>query len=306
MAPDVAALILVQLAANAERHAGASAVTIVQRPTAFEVQWVDRAARGPAVVQANRQRAVRERWGMGFAKIAADTLGGAVYPPQLNGHGVMVTTLELGLERLALPLAGIRDGRVLKATRAWDEETGCVPGTAVNTDVRLKAAVAGAVATGGRLGVVDGWWGRSARAGTVVWVAVPPDDILDRARDVLAGIVHERALWEGIPEPGQSTVFALATLLDRVLGTPLPRVPSATWSRRYSALASAFNVELAAPPIPGSGAVDPRVVLHIAATGGLRFEVDGEELYLHVRAGSLGRAVSQAFERRPDGALRLS
>jgi hypothetical protein len=35
-----------------------------------------------------RQRGARERWGMGFARIAADTLGGAVYPPYDRGGGM--------------------------------------------------------------------------------------------------------------------------------------------------------------------------------------------------------------------------
>lgn len=304
-APDVAALVLVQLAANAERHAGASTVTIAQRATAFEVRWRVPGTR-TAVVQVNRRRAARRRWGLGFACIAADTLGGAVYPPHVDDEGVTVASLELGLARLALPLAAVRHGRVLKATRTWDEETGCVPGTAVNSDARLGAAVAAAGATHGRLRVVDGWWTRSVRGGTVVWIAIPPDDILDRARDVLAGVVHERALWDGIPEPGQSRVFALATLLDHALGTPLPRVPGFSWARRYAELSGAFGAHLPIPELRGTGAIDPRVVVHVVATGGTGFELDGDDLYLHVRAGSLGEAVSQAFERRADGALKLS
>ncbi|GAC1345344.1 MAG: hypothetical protein NVSMB29_19530 [Candidatus Dormibacteria bacterium] len=243
---------------------------------------------------------------MGVGGIVADALGGALYPAHAEGDGVMVASLELGLDRLALPLAAVRDGRIHKATRAWDEETGCEPGTVVSSDSRLSDIIAAARSANGRLAVVDGWWARSLREGSLVWLAVPPDDILDRARDVLAGIVHERVLWDGVPEPGQSRVFALATLLGRTLGEPIPHVPSMAWSKRYRELARLHGARLPVPELRGPGAIDPRVVVHLVAAGGTRFEHEGDDLYLHVRAGSLGDAVATAFERRTDGALKLT
>src|ERR1019366_9115174 len=101
-APEVAALALVQLAVNAARH-----------------------------------RRDRQRWGLGFCRIAADTLGGAIYPPADRGDGTVGATLELGLQDLTLPLAAIRGHRVVKATRTWDEETGCLPGAGVEPGSRL-------------------------------------------------------------------------------------------------------------------------------------------------------------------------
>ncbi len=59
-----------------------------------------------------RRRADRDRWGLGFARVAADAIGGTVYPPRALGDGTLAATLELGIRRLALPLAAIREGRV--------------------------------------------------------------------------------------------------------------------------------------------------------------------------------------------------
>ncbi|MFN2451275.1 MAG: hypothetical protein ABR541_02860 [Candidatus Dormibacteria bacterium] len=303
--PEVVALVLVQLAVNAEVHGGASEIRLGLRQHTFEVAWAGCGAPAQAAATA-RQRADRDGWGLGFARIAADTLGAALYPLRCEPDGTMVSTLELGLQRLALPLAAVRDGRVLKATRAWDEETGCLPGAMTDSHARLPTLVSDATRADGRLTVAHGWWARSGRAGTTVWVAVPPDDIVDRARDILAGLVHERALWQTVPQHQQAHVVALAMLLERHLGTPLPRVPAVTWKRQYAELAHSLG---AAPPVPelgGTGAVDPRIVVHIAASGGARFECDGEDLYLLVPPGGLDEAVSRAFERRHDGALKLT
>ena len=302
-APEVAALVLVQFAANAERHARVTSVTISQSENSFHVIWPG--ISGQREIVTARQRGGRERWGMAFARIAADTLGGAVYPPYDRGDGMVIATLELGLNRLALPLAAIKAGRVFKATRSWDEESG---GLTVNTQVqpntKLGAAVQAALATPTQIAVTEGWWSRSAR--DLVWVAVPPDDILDRARDVLDGIVHERALWDGVPEPGQSRVFALASLLGAMLGTPLPRVPSDTWNRKFPELAQAFRLPYEAPQFDGLGAIDPKVVAYLASEFGDRFEVDGEDLYLHVRTDKLEDPFVRLLLNPEDNALKIS
>src|SRR5207248_780201 len=117
----------------------------------------------------------------------------------------------------------IANNIIVKATRAWDEETGIHPGKEASSDMHIESAARAAAAAPGTIVVTDRWWARATRK--LIWIAVPPDDIVDRARDVLQGIVHERALWDGVPEPSQSQVFALASLLDAMLGTALPRVP---------------------------------------------------------------------------------
>jgi hypothetical protein len=301
-APEVAALILVQFAANAERHARVTAVTIAQQENAFHVVWPGES--GNRDVPTARQHGARERWGMGFSRIAADTLGGALYPPADRGDGMVVATLELGLNRLALPLAAISGGRIIKATRAWDEETGLIVNREAGGSPRLMSAVTAALEQPGQIVVSEGWWTRAVR--DRVWIAVPPDDIVDRARDVLDGIVHERALWDGVPEPAQSRVFALASLLGALLGTPLPRVPVDNWNRRYPELAAAFGISLPVPPFEGLGAIDPRVVAYLAADFGDHFEIDGEEMYLHIRADKLADPFVRIFAQGDDNAIRLS
>ncbi|MGC8460607.1 MAG: hypothetical protein ACP5OR_02000 [Candidatus Dormibacteria bacterium] len=301
-APEVIALVLVQFASNAERHAQATEVFLTQSQHTFSVLW--KGALGAKEFTISRQRSGRERWGLGFARIAADTLGGIVYPPYDREDGFVVSTLELGLEQLALPIAAIRQGHIVKASRAWDEETNMLPGYDVNIEPKLLACVRAAYMKQGDIAVTDGWWSRSA--GDLVWIAIPPDDILDRARDVLQGIAHERALWDGIPEPARSRVFALDSLLDALLGHPLPRVSGEVWNKHIRELGTAFGLTMEIPEFPGMGAVDPRIVAFLASEFGEKFEIEGENLYLHVRQDMLSDPFVQVFLEPNDNALRLS
>ncbi len=229
---------LVQLAVNAERHDGATAVRLDVDRTTFRVVWRHTGA-APRITTA-RRRAERDRWGLGFARIAADAIGGTVYPPRDTGDGALAATLELGIRRLALPLAALRDGRVCRATRSWDEETGLAPGSPTGMGSKLDTIEAAAASVPGRI-VVDG--GFSARAGLrALWVAVPPDDAAVRAREVIAGLIHERALSDHIEEPARSNIGGLALLLATLLGEPMPRVPIAAWSRRLHELGPAMGM----------------------------------------------------------------
>ncbi len=300
--PEVAALVLVQFAANAERHARVSAVTIEQTHNSFSVVWAGQS--GNRSVVTARQRSSRNRWGMGFSRIAADTLGGAIYPPYDRDDSMVVSTLELGLNRLALPLATVVNGRIGKATRPWDEETGFEPGRETAANPRIENAVRAALEKPNEIVVSDGWWARAAH--DLVWIAIPPDAIIDRARDVLDGIVHERALWDGVPEPAQSRVFALASLLGAMLGTALPRVPVDTWNRKYPEIAAAFGASIPAPEFEGMGAIDPRIVAFLAFEFGDRFETDGDDLFLHVSDAKLNDPFVRIFLQENDNALKLS
>jgi hypothetical protein len=280
-APEVAALALVQLAVNAERHTRTTSVTLVQDGSAFHVVWPG-AAGHPALITARSHRD-RQRWGLGFCRIAADTLGGAVYPPADRGDGTVAATLELGLHDLALPVAAVRAHRVLKATRTWDEETGCLPGAAVEPGSRLASCLDAAGASPGTVVCRDGWTARMARERS--WVAIPPDDILERARDVLDGIAHERALWEGIAQPLQARVYALASLLAARLGSPLPRVPGGIWNQRMAGLGPALGMRMAVPRVCALGALDPRIAAYLAAELGSEMVTDGDDLLLRIRPG---------------------
>jgi hypothetical protein len=281
-APEVAALALVQLAVNAERHTRTTSVTLAQDGSAFHVVWPG--AAGPAAHPAQRSRRDRRRWGLGFCRVAADTLGGAVYPPADRGDGTVAATLELGLKDLALPVAVVRGRRVVKATRTWDEETDLLPGAAVEPGSRLASCVEAAGGSPGRVVIRDGWTSRTA--GERTWVAIPPDGVVERARDVLDGIVHERALWEGITPALQARLFALTSLLAARLGSPLPRVPAGVWNERMAGLGTALGLRMEVPRVSALGALDPRITAYLAAEVGSEMIADGDDLLLRVRPGS--------------------
>jgi hypothetical protein len=256
--------------------------------TTFRVVW--RRGGPPATVTTSRRRADRERWGLGFARIAADAIGGTVYPPRAIGDGDVAATLELGVRRLALPVAAVRDGQVSRATRSWDEETSLAPGSDTPPDSRLGMLCAEAALDPGEI-VSDGWAARRGERAT--WVAVPPDDAAVRALDVVTGLSHERALSDHIGEPARSTIRALSLLLATLLGEPMPRVPMAAWTRRMAELAPAFGVALTIPRFDGVGAIDPQVVALLAASASA-FEIEGDRLWLRIRP-----------ERRDDAAVRV-
>jgi hypothetical protein len=279
LAPEVAALVLVQLAVNAERHDAATAVRLGVDRTTFRVVW-PRVGK-PATIRTARRFADRERWGLGFARNAADAIGGSVYPPRAFGDGGVAATLELGVRRLALPLAAVREGLVCRATRSWDEETSITPGAAAPAGSRLAKLCAAAESQPGRI-ASDGW---SARATSrMIWVAVPPDDSAMRARDVVSGLIHERALSDHVAEPARSTIAGLALLLASLLGEPMPRVPMGAWTRRMAELASAFGITQPIPSFDGVGAIDPAVVAVLASSAD-GFEIEGDRLWLRIREG---------------------
>jgi hypothetical protein len=300
-APEVVALALVQLAVNAERHTRTTFVTLIQEGGAFHVAWPGACA-GPTPTN-QRSHRDRQGWGLGFCRIAADTLGGAVYPPADRGDGTVAATVELGLRDLALPVAAIRGQRVLKATRTWDEETGCPPGATVEPGSRLATCVESAGGARGTVTRRDGWTSRLGRGRT--WVAIPPDDIVERARDVLDGIAHERALWDGIPAGLQVPVFALTSLLAARLGTPLPRVPARIWNHRMAAFGSSLGLRMEVPQLTALGALDPRIAAYLAAELGVAMVADGDDLLLGIRPGMQGDVRLAGLVRVGD-AIRLT
>ena len=300
-APSVAALVLVQLAANAEAHERASMVTLSGRDGSFAVRWQGAPARGTATT--SRRRADRERWGLGFARIAADSIGARLLPPVDEG-GDRVALLETGLGHLALPLALVRDGMVHKATRAWDEETALLPGGPLPAGSRAARCVDDAAARPGEVVCVEGWTARYHTGGT--WIAIPPDGVIDRARDVLDGMVHERALWDGTPEPGRSRIVALAAILAVLLGGELLRVPGSAWNARAPELAAAYGLAMAVPRFEGVGAVDPRVALFLAREVGERFVTAGDDLFLQLDRDRRDDALVRALLRPGETVLKLS
>jgi hypothetical protein len=299
LAPEVAALVLVQLAVNAERHDAAEHVRLEVDKTTFRVVW--RRAGDDVRVKTARRHAERERWGLGFARIAADAIGGTVYPPRAHGDGEVAAILEVGVRRLALPLAAVRDGQICRATQSWDEETSLAPGAMAGGRTRLGILCSAAYDEPGRI-VGDDW---TARAGArETWVAVPPDDSAVRARDVVTGLIHERALADRLEEPARSTIGALGLLLATLLGEPMPRVPIATWTRRMAELGPVFGVDAAIPHFDGVGAIDPRVVALLAASAH-GFEIDGDRLWLRIREECRDDAAARVLLRPGEDRIPL-
>ena len=129
--PDapVLALALLQLVINARRHDDATEVTIDIDPgPAFRVRWHGELP--PQGVSTARHQADRDRWGLGFVRLAMDALGGVSLSPASHGVGQVTAILSVDPSpRLQLPLAAIRNGVVDAASPAWDEETQLPPGS---------------------------------------------------------------------------------------------------------------------------------------------------------------------------------
>ena len=147
---DLLALALRQLVINARRHDDATAVELAidEGPT-FTLEWQGAPTAG-GIVSA-RHVADRDRWGLGFVRLACDALGATYLAPLAVDGGTRVTAV-LGLDRgprLLLPLALVRDGIVAQASPAWDEETHAPPGKPLPTRWDQLASAAGA--TPGRI-----------------------------------------------------------------------------------------------------------------------------------------------------------
>lgn len=241
-APAALALGLLQLARNAVRHAGVDRLTLrVRRGPTFRVEWDDPGG-GRAAISTSRRPDQRPRWGLGFTRLLADSLGGVVTAPAPVGPGRVGTSIGLGSPRLSAPLAAAVRGKVERATRAWDEETGLPPGSSL--DPRVVAAVAAADSSPGQIGYADILRARACAGRT--WLAVAPQSSTGRARDVLRGLQHESALLAA-PEPRATRIYAITSALSCALsGRPPAAVPATTWERDFGPACAALGVD----PVP--------------------------------------------------------
>jgi hypothetical protein len=132
---------------------------------------------------------------------------------------------------------------------------------------------------------------------------MPPQNGVDRARDVLRGLVHERALVRA-PEPHATRVYALAGLLGRGLGDPAAAVPPSVW---HEVLPQACAVLGVTAPMAFDSLIlpDPRVAAFLLAEIGGRLVGAGDELRLEPPAGARGELLS-ALPRDENGLVRLS
>jgi hypothetical protein len=165
----------------------------------------------------------------------------------------------------------------------------------------LLALVAAAEAQPGR--IVEGGLLRARCWRSRTWLAMPPQDGANRARDVLRGLLHERGLLRA-PEPHATRILALATLLGVALGEPWPTVPPGVWEQVAPQACAALGVPV--EPLPDALVLpDPRLVAYlIAEVGGGLVEV-GDTLQLRPASPGVSPLLA-ALPRTPEGHIRLT
>jgi len=298
-APAAIALALVQLAVNAQQHEEAERVFLRVGPgPTFSVEW-PRAARAATGVNSHRHVLRRERWGWGYVRMVADALGGAALPPGPAGHGLTGACIGLGSTRLGLPLACVREGRVERATQAWDEDP-ALPALGERVDGPLAALVRSAAEQPGL--IAYGGLHRARRRRERTWTVLAPESGSTRARDLLRGLHHERALWSA-PEPHATRVSALTTLLQVAMGEPWPSSPPSVYREGLPAACAALGVAVP-EPVDVVAPPEPRAVALLLADAGGRLVRRGEEAWL---AGADPRSpLLRALGGDVHGWLRLS
>jgi hypothetical protein len=291
--PDapVLALALLQLVINARRHDDATAVTIDIDPgPAFRVRW--RGELPPQGVSTARHQADRDRWGLGFVRLAMDALGGVSLSPASQGPEQITAVLAIDPSpRLQLPLAAVRDGVVDAASPAWDEETRLPPGSQLPEHwSRLVDAASSSP------GVIQR--ARTARARAVegtVWIAIPPEGTPDRARDVIRGLEHERDLLDA-PQPFATLIEGLAGVIALLLGDHAHRVTPAAFDDGYPSAADA----VAAPPFPGrftgAAAPNPALVAVLVSRFAANLSIRDDQLAIQVGDNYRGDAIARRLE----------
>ncbi|HUZ68274.1 MAG TPA: hypothetical protein VMU65_01055 [Candidatus Saccharimonadales bacterium] len=257
---DLLALALRQLVINARRHDDATAVELAidEGPT-FTLEWEGAPTAG-GIVSA-RHVADRDRWGLGFVRLACDALGATYLAPLAVDGGTRVTAV-LGLDRgprLLLPLALVRDGIVAQASPAWDEETHAPPGKPLPTRWDQLASAAGAAP--GRI-VADSS-GCARGNGADLWLAIPPHSTADRARDLVLGLQHEHDLLDA-PMRLATHIQGLTCLIAMLMGEPVPLITPEDFDREYAQACAALSLPPLDAPFAGERAPDASLVALLA------------------------------------------
>jgi len=235
-------------------------------------------------------------------QMVADALGGSALPPGPAGPGMAGACLGLGAARLTLPLACVRDGRVERATEAWEQDgrmSGALHQAATGA---LAALVAAAAERPGRIVYRDLYRARRSRERT--WVALAPESGSVRVRDLLRGLRHERALLRA-PEPHATRLLALATLLQVVLGEPWPSVPPGVFAEELPAACAGLGIP-APEPLDAVCPPDPWATAFLLAELGGRLVRRAEEVHLVVGPEAAGSPLLRALSPGPDGWLRIN
>ena len=299
--PALLSLAVVQLVVNAERHAGASELTIdVEHGPTVRLSWpsADAGFNGPKI-NTSRRPDRRERWGMGFVRQAVDALGGVVSDVYIYAPGKSAVSIGLGTSRLSLPLACVTAGRVQQSTQTWDEETGVRRGGVA--DGAVATVLAQAVVQAGTVASCEGFAARNA--GDRAWVMLAPHSDIDRARDVVRGLQHEKALLSA-PEPFATRAHALALLLAGALGDRGEHSSPEVFARDFPISCAALGCPAPAWPdvldLP-----DPRLTAYLLSEVGQQLIEVGGGLALRLRPETAGHPLVPVLAAA-DGVLQLS
>jgi hypothetical protein len=276
--PAAVAMALHQLVRNASGHDRASNVMLTVSsvgPSAltFEMNWTSRVPGVPSSVRTSRVlsrrvagsdalgRVRHQGWGLGYVSVAADALSAVRTGPMLGEDGVMRVTLDFGVPRLMLPIACVEGCKIEETTPGWDSEELRCPTQGSPTTVELDRVVRDSEAAKGQIVAHGAWLARTT--GSKTWIALPPDGMKERARDLLVGCSHERATWN-VAEPVSTIVNALLVLVSLAAGQPAEEwlVLPTSWPRYFSKAAEALGLTATAPPIDGP-ALDPTAVAYL-------------------------------------------
>ncbi|MHB1525060.1 MAG: hypothetical protein ACYCZN_02055 [Candidatus Dormibacteria bacterium] len=149
-------------------------------------------------------------WGLHYVAIASDALGMVKTGPLFDEDGMTRDTVEFNATRLMLPVACVAACRVEETTPGWDGQEHKCPPQGAPTTLELDRVVRDAEAAPGQIVAHDAWLAR--QVGDRTWIALPPDGMADRVRDVLLGFSHERAIWN-VAEPANTILRAWLTLV---------------------------------------------------------------------------------------------
>jgi len=234
--------------------------------------------------------------------MVADALGATALPPAPSGPGLMGACLSLGSQRLTLPVAVYTGWQVIRATQTWEQGLASPDADELaRTWLAVTATLQAAWGEPGQVARHDLYAARHVDTGT--WISLVPETGPDRARDVLRGLEHERALWSA-PEPHATTVHALTALLAWSLADPPTVVAPDAFAREFPRSCEALGM----PPHPVPPLLacpDPRVAAFLIKElgGSLVAEPGGTALR---PAPSARRNPIVELLGRPDGSIPLS
>jgi hypothetical protein len=277
-APALVALAMTQFAVNANKHEGATQVRLSVKPgPSFFVEWASEDTES-AAIDSSRHHDRRGGWGWGFIQLAADALGATAVPPGPLGEGIKGAVFSMGAPRIALPLAVIQDGIVRRCTTSWDQDRR-LPAFGAPTNALVEKVVEAAQASEGEIVALDFY--RARHVGDCTWICLTPETGLERIRDVLHGLSHERTLFRA-PAPHNTIVDALVDLVGiTALSNPWPSVPLSIWSSGFEGARVALGLA-AQPEIDCMVFPDPRITAYLLSVLDGQLVQKGEQVFVSV------------------------